>query len=188
MLLRGDRVVIRRIRLDELDEVRAKWNGLPPEVAPNGAPDPELMRERIERSDRIRDGWIDLAVEVDGELVGGVQTYQTVPRLPPGTFEVGISLYEPALRGRGYGTEALELFTAWLFDEQGAEVVQGSTTPPNTAMRRVFEKLGFTGSERYDAQGDPEVLYRITRHRWRSRRPPERQPSAGPGSPAADRA
>jgi RimJ/RimL family protein N-acetyltransferase len=178
--LRGERVVIRRIRLDELEEVRARWNGLSPEVAPNGAPDPERMRERIERSDRIRDGWIDLAVEIDGQLAGGIQTYQTIPPLPPGTFEVGISLYDAGLRGRGYGTEALGLFTAWLFDEQGAEVVQGSTRPGNAAMRRAFEKLGFTGSERIDPQGNRGVLYRVTRREWSRRR--ER-----PGAPAPDR-
>lgn len=183
--LQGERVVIRRIRLDELEEVRAKVAGLPPEVAPNGAPDPERMRERIERSDRIRDGWIDLAVEVDGELAGGVQTYQTTPPLPPGTFEVGISLFDARLRGRGYGTEALALFTAWLFDEQGAEVVQGSTTPENVAMRRAFEKLGFTGSDRIDVQGYREVLYRLTRRQWRSRRP--RVPPGGRGSAGPDR-
>jgi RimJ/RimL family protein N-acetyltransferase len=170
--LQGERLVIRPIRLDELEEVRAKWGGLPPEVAPFGAPAPEQLRARIERSDRIRDGWIDLAVEIDGELAGGVQTYQTIPRLPAGTLEVGISLYDAAARGRGYGTEALELFVGWLFDHQGAEVVQGSTLPPNAAMRRVFEKLGFRGLSRIDAQGNREILYRMTRQEWRSRRPP----------------
>src|SRR5438093_587987 len=135
-----------------------------------GCPDPGRLRTRIERSDRIRDGWIDLAVEIDSELAGGVQTYQTIPRLPPGTYEVGISLYDPQRRGGGYGTEALELFTGWLFEDQGAEVVQGSTTPANVAMRRVFEKLGFRGLNRIDARGNREVLYRVTREEWRTRR------------------
>ena len=40
--------------------------------------------------------------------------------LDPGVFEVGIDLREHA-RGKGYGREAIAVFTDWLFDQEAAK-------------------------------------------------------------------
>lgn len=102
-------------------------------------------------------------------------------RLPPGVVELGIQLYSPSERGRGYGTEAIRLITEWLFESGAAERVQLSTAAGNAAMRRVAEKLGFlfegvmrgfmpVGDRREDF-----ALYAITKNEWRAKR----SPSAG---------
>ena len=87
------------------------------------------------------DGYVSLAVELEGELVGDIQARAPRHGFPPGVCEVGISLHEQA-RGRGVGTEAVGLFTAHLH-RTGWPRVQSSTATGNVAMRRVLERCGY---------------------------------------------
>jgi RimJ/RimL family protein N-acetyltransferase len=104
----------------------------------------ERVQERIEHSGSWRqERVLDLAVEVDGEVVGDVQARRDHAFAPPGVFDLGIGLFG-ARRGQGVGTTALELIAAFLFDEERANRVQLSTDVDNHAMRRVAEKAGFT--------------------------------------------
>jgi len=64
--------------------------------------------------------------------------------MPQGVYELGISLFETGDRGRGLGTDAIRLLTRHLFRHEEADRVQASTWVENRAMRRVFQKLGFT--------------------------------------------
>jgi RimJ/RimL family protein N-acetyltransferase len=48
----------------------------------------------------------------------------------------------PELRGKGFGTRALELVAEYAFIN-GAHRVEGSTDESNMAMRRAFEKAGW---------------------------------------------
>lgn len=123
-------------------------------------------------------GSLDLAIESKNELIGDVQARQgTGQGLPPGVVELGIQIYDPGQRGKGYGAEAIRLLTDWLFEHEVAERVQGSTPVDNTAMRRVFEKLGFrfegvmrgfmpVGDHREDF-----ALYGVTKAEWVLQRP-----------------
>jgi RimJ/RimL family protein N-acetyltransferase len=132
----------------------------------------ERMRRRIANSGRLVGGWLDLAIDADGSLVGEIDARHPPRAMPPGVFELGIAFFDEEARGRGYGTEAIALLTAHLFAELGAERVQASTAVDNSAMRRVFEKLGFAkegvmrsfmpaGESR-----DDYVLYAVTRADW----------------------
>ena len=104
--------------------------------------------------------------DLDGTLIGRIQTFVPPGRaLPPGTFDVGIGLREHA-RGQGYGREALDLFTGWLFRHAAAEVVEGSTDPANAAMRAVFQRAGWTFAGPVTEVGREWDQYRITRHDW----------------------
>lgn len=71
-------------------------------------------------------GCLDLALDRDGRLIGQIQA-RTSPKqtLSTGVFEIGVVLYREADRGRGFGREAVEMLTAWLFDRAGAERVSG---------------------------------------------------------------
>jgi RimJ/RimL family protein N-acetyltransferase len=109
-------------------------------------------------------------------VIGDVQARLGVgQRLPPGVVELGIDIYDPQQRGKGYGAEAVALLTTWLLEKGIAERVQASTAVENKAMRRVLEKLGFTfegvmrgfmpvGSSREDF-----ALYGVTNAEWQSR-------------------
>ena len=107
-----------------------------------------------------------MAIETGGRLVGEIQTYVPPDRaLSSGVYELGISLYDAADRGKGLGTETVRLFVGWLF-ERGAERVQGATAPTNAPMRRVFQKLGFGELAALQVEGAPEILYGISRSDW----------------------
>ena len=92
--------------------------------------------------------------------------------LPPGVFELGIELYDPTDRGRGYGTAAVAGIVERLFADEGAARVQASTALDNVAMRRALERAGFAleGTLRGfmpAAEGrDDYALYALTREDW----------------------
>jgi len=111
-------------------------------LRPLTAADLELLARTLPRADPAgRAARLDLAIEVDGRLVGDVQARSSEDAFPPGNFEIGIDLLAGE-RGHGYGTEALRLFTAHLF-EGGAGRIQASTALDNVSMRRVLERVGY---------------------------------------------
>jgi [ribosomal protein S5]-alanine N-acetyltransferase len=148
--LLGPRIRLRPFRPDE---VEAAWQGLaqqdeaahPRRRAEDRRPQPsEQFRRRLHRSGRLWRGCLDLAIDRDGRLVGVIQA-RTRPAqtLPAGVYEIGVILYQPRDRGNGYGAEAVELLTTWLFETAKAERVQAGTDVGNGAMRAVLERLGF---------------------------------------------
>jgi RimJ/RimL family protein N-acetyltransferase len=132
----------------------------------------ERLRRRLERSGGFHRGRLDLAIEVDGRLVGELDARHPPDMFPAGVFELGISLFAVDDRGKGVGSEAVRLLTAYLFEHLDAERVQASTDVDNEAMRRVFHKLGF-GAEGVMRAFMPSesgrrdyALYAITRGDW----------------------
>ena len=112
------------------------------------AVDDERARERVSARIEYSGSWrqervLDLAVEVDGQVVGDVQARRDLDYAPPGIFDLGIGLFRDR-RGQGIGTSAIALITAFLFDEERANRVQLSTDVDNLPMRRAAEKAGFT--------------------------------------------
>ncbi len=141
------------------------------------------LRARIERSGRFVEGRIDLAIELDGRLVGGIEARQPREGLPRGAYELGISLFAEADRGQKVGTRAVELMTERLFADPETARVQASTWVENAAMRRLLERLGFalegvlrSFMPRPEGGRDDYALYAVTREDWEARE------SAGPGS------
>lgn len=169
VVIRGERVVLRPFRPEELDH----WHSARMASAddrtqfPVGPPDPERLRERVERSGEVRDGSLDLAVEVDGRLIGEIGTYAEPGRtMLPGLFFLSIALFRPEDRGRGLGTDAVRSMCDWLFRSVGAELIESSTAVSNTAMRGVFEKLGFAfegEKRRWDVDW---AHYAMSREQW----------------------
>ena len=183
--IRGPRLLLRALRPREIDE---EWQAMldADRMAIAELPDEPGFRARLRESGRLVDGHLDLAIDVEGLLIGRIQTFVPPGRpLPPGTFDVGIGLREHA-RGRGYGREALALLTGWLFEHAGAEVIEGATDPANAAMRTVFQRSGWTSSGPVTEFGRDWDVYRITRDDWqpRSRGP---RPASNPGRTAGPR-
>lgn len=136
--IRGERVVLRAFRADELD---ALYEGRLRSATTVGAVDREHLRGRVELSGSWHRGGLDLAVEVDGDLVGAIDVRENRGVMPPGVCEFGIELWAEA-RGAGLGTDAVATLTRWLHDT-GFPRVQAGTEVGNAAMRRALEKVGF---------------------------------------------
>jgi ribosomal-protein-alanine N-acetyltransferase len=163
--LEGERVILRPLSMDDFDQEWANRLEMDPSVQPI-MPTRDALRVRFERSGIMEGGALDLAIEVDGRMIGGIQTYVPPDRtLPSGAFEIGISIDEP-MQGKGYGTEAVRLLVGWLFSDAEATRIHMPTVPDNVAMRTVAERLGFEtdGTVRYE--GQEFVFYVLTRKRW----------------------
>ena len=170
IVIRGSRLLLRALRPAEIDDQwRAVANSDPMAIAE--LPDEASFKARLQRSGHMEDGWLDLAIDLDGTVIGRIQTFVPESRqLPPGTFDVGIGL-DKAVRGKGYGREALTLLTGWLFRHAGAQAVQAPTDPANAAMRTVFDRVGWTLVGTVYDYGRQWVMYRITRPEWEAGSP-----------------
>jgi RimJ/RimL family protein N-acetyltransferase len=167
--IRGPQLLLRALRHEEIEE---EWQAMvaadPMTIAE--LPEEASFKARLGRSGRLEDGWLDLAIDLDGASIGRIQTFVPPDRpLPPGTFEVGIAL-RAELRGKGYGREALALLTDWLFEDAAATAIEAPTDPANIAMRTVFERVGWMLAGSLTEFGREWVMYRITRPDWTARR------------------
>lgn len=163
--VQGPRLLLRALRPDEIDGEWERMRAAGP-LAVAGVPDEARFRARLARSGQMTDGWLDLAIDLDGTAIGRIQTFVPPDReLPPGTYDIGIGLSTEA-RGHGYGTEALALLAGWLFEHAGAEVLEGATAPANAAMRAVLRHCGWTEAGPVTEVGREWVMYTLTRQQW----------------------
>ena len=173
--LRGPVVRLRPLQLHELEVLwadRIAGDAFPHLSRPGAR---ERLRVQVERSGRLRDGRLDLAIEVAGMLVGHIEARAARAPASRGLFELGISLLPPQRR-RGYGSEAVRLLTTYLLDDAEAVRVQASTGVANAAMRRVLEKLGFSHERLLrdfmpgeSGKREDYVLYAVSREAWQRR-------------------
>ncbi|HTG47844.1 MAG TPA: GNAT family protein [Actinomycetota bacterium] len=173
--VRGDRVSIGALDADALDPMLRELRRFRPEM------DAAEVRRRIAASGRWGDHDLFLGIRRDGSTIGTVQA-AACPRLQfPGTFEIGVVVFDEANRGQGLGSEAVALLTGYLFDEMQAHRVSLTTDVDNVAMHRSAAKLGFRyeGTMRAAYEGDhgpvDQDVFAMTRrdhehaneeHRW----------------------
>jgi RimJ/RimL family protein N-acetyltransferase len=171
-VLRGERVVLRPLRMEELDdllEARMRIDDLP---LTTGAAARRQLARQIANSGRFANGRLDFGVEAGGRLVGTIDARHPQGFVPSGVYELGIVVFDTGDRGKGYGAEAVSLLLGHAFETLNAGRIQAGTAIGNRAMRRVLEKLGFreegvmrsfmpVGEGREDY-----VLYAITRDDW----------------------
>jgi RimJ/RimL family protein N-acetyltransferase len=163
--------------MDELGTIVEAQTRLYAFVEESSAAVEDRLRKRIEHSGQLVDGWLDLGIEADGRLVGDITARSPKNSFPPGVFEVGITLFDPGDRGKGFGREAIELMTTHLFEAAKAGRVQATTAVDNVAMRRVLEALDFVHEGTLQAfmpgldGRDDYAMYAVTREAWAGRRP-----------------
>jgi RimJ/RimL family protein N-acetyltransferase len=105
----------------------------------------------------------------DGIKVGIIANYLV---LPSKRMEIGYDLI-PSERGKGYGTEAVQIIVDYLFLTKNIVRIQAVTNVDNIRSRRVLEKAGFVkegtlrrvshiGQEWGDA-----LIYSVLREEWK---------------------
>jgi aminoglycoside 6'-N-acetyltransferase len=118
----GDAGELRRIHATP--EV-AEWWDAPPEAFPV-TDDPDSVR---------------LTIVVDGAVAGLVQFWEeTEPKYHHAAVDVFL---DPALRGQGWGTEAVRRVVRHLVDERGHHRITIDPATANAAAIRSYEKVGF---------------------------------------------
>jgi ribosomal-protein-alanine N-acetyltransferase len=89
-----------------------------------------------------------------------------------GSITIGYAI-ETSEHGKGYGTEALQLMTDYLFLEKEIHRIQANTDPENKVSQRILEKVGFKreGVSRRSSfvrgQWRDEYNYSILREEWK---------------------
>jgi aminoglycoside 6'-N-acetyltransferase len=87
------------------------------------------------------DGVTRMTVEVDGAVAGMVQFGEEVD---PKYRHASIDLFlDPALHGRGIGTEVVGRVVRQLIDERGHHRITIDPAADNAAAIRAYEKVGF---------------------------------------------
>ena len=82
-----------------------------------------------------------LTIEIDGAVAGLIQYSE---ENEPKYRHAGIDLFlDPALHGRGYGSEAVRRVVALLIDERGHHRITIDPAMANVAAIRAYEKAGF---------------------------------------------
>jgi aminoglycoside 6'-N-acetyltransferase len=135
-LLRGDHVILRPLRVDDVERVAeiqsesevARWWGPPNEAE---------LRQQAEGRDEAN----ALAIEQEGELVGLIQYHE---QNEPDFRHAGIDLFlAERSQGRGLGTDAVGTLARYLIRERGHHRLTIDPAADNVAAIRAYEKVGF---------------------------------------------
>ncbi|PUB24432.1 RimJ/RimL family protein N-acetyltransferase [Promicromonospora sp. AC04] len=123
-----------------------------------------------------------LVVDVGGELVGTVAWYWESRETE--WARLGVTVYDPAERGRGIGRAALSLWTSFLFQRTPWVRLDFATWSGNRAMLGVGRALGFVEEARFrqarvvDGVRHDSVVMGVLRDEWREL--PGRRPGYSP--------
>jgi RimJ/RimL family protein N-acetyltransferase len=180
--LRGRRITLRDWSVDDLPPLR-RW--LAPEAAWRatdgpyfGRPTPHDVADQLSRltaaatvpPEFLPSPRPSLAIAAGDELLGQVNWYweeeQTDWR------RMGLAIYDEANWGRGYGAEALALWTGYLFDTTDALRLDYATYSGNLGMIAIGRKLGFTReavfrqARRWSGGVHDAIVFGVLRSEW----------------------
>jgi aminoglycoside 6'-N-acetyltransferase len=134
--MRGKRVVLRPLRVDDVDRV-AEIQSEPGVVRWWGPPDEADLRRQAEGRDEAR----AFAIEREGELVGLIQYHE---ENEPDFRHAGIDLFlAEHAQGHGLGTDAVRTLAGYLIEERGHHRLTIDPAADNIAAIRAYEKVGF---------------------------------------------
>ena len=143
-MLEGQNVILRLFTEDDLDEFLKLENDQAElgEYTPVGFRSPPQFRKKIQETG----GWEEnlgrmLLTNKSGRMLGHLMFAKEPPYVPG--YEVGYTIFRREDRGKGYMTEALQIFSAYLFELKPIRRLQLLTAKHNAASCRVAEKCGY---------------------------------------------
>lgn len=145
LLMRGERTGLAVMRSEDVPVI-ARWNQDLAFTARLGTPGEahtlEMRQEFYKQNSRIKPDSAEFSViELStGGLIGFCGLFD-MTRALTGTMFVGIG--EPALRGKGFGTEAARLICEYGFFFRSLHNIKVEVHEYNVEAIRVYERLGF---------------------------------------------
>ena len=144
--LLGKRCKLRSVVFSDVDTTLLWEND--PALAPYSDPHEPYTREQIEafienqQLGLSANGQLRLMIEVDGRTIGAIDIFDYDGQ----SAEVGVLIYEPAMRRKGYATEALQTIKAaargW-----GIECLSAVISNDNEESIALFSRCGFIRSK-----------------------------------------
>ncbi|GAB4454540.1 MAG: GNAT family protein [Armatimonadaceae bacterium] len=177
-MLRGERVILRGIRREDLPLLWVFNNDLEVELAGGGDPPMPQSLERLQAEwdknagDGGRDGaWF--AIEVDGKFIGqcGLHGFDSCRGIHH-HCKLGIGIGDKDYWSKGYGTEAVRLLVDYAFRYWNVHRVWLTTHSRNERAIRCYEKCGFLEEGRLrehlflDGEFVDQVQMGILRREW----------------------
>jgi RimJ/RimL family protein N-acetyltransferase len=143
-MIRGRSIALRVIRESDITTLLNLENDLERrgDFVPNRLRAEPAFRKEFQKTGFLTEETGKLLI-VDGEdhTLGTVGYFRPVYYMD--ALEIGYSVTDPSLRGKGVATEAAGLLVGWLFKTKKIARVQLTLIPENGASRRVAEKSGF---------------------------------------------
>jgi RimJ/RimL family protein N-acetyltransferase len=173
-----ERLTLRRFRNSDLDALHAIQSS--PEVARYLYWEPRTRDQvAVALAERLRpaplaadDDVVALAVErrEDGRLLGDLTLW--LRSAEHRQAEIGF-VFDPAVGGRGYATEAARALVGFAFDSLGAHRVYGRTDVRNLPSARLMERLGmrreahFREAELFKGEWSEELVFAVLEREWK---------------------
>ncbi|MDQ8188588.1 GNAT family N-acetyltransferase [Pelagicoccus sp. SDUM812002] len=128
--------------LDAYAEIVNNLSNATPYWPPGLQPRANLKKEFAENSFWKPDYKLLLVTDKEGNMIGEVETFKSSPNIKGP--EVGFRIFEKKNMGRGFMTEALRLFSAYLFQTESSYLrLTLLIHSGNTASLKVAEKCGY---------------------------------------------
>lgn len=137
MRLETQRLILRPLTIEELDELMERYRETDPELGKAYAEMTAGCRQHPEKYLWYTAWGIYLR---DTETYIGDANFKGLPA--HGRPEIGYGL-EPLFWGQGYATEAVAALCRWALEQSGVTAIEAETVPDNAASQRVLEKVGF---------------------------------------------
>ncbi len=143
-MLTGNNVILRTVRDTDVDQLYAYHLDIDNrgDYFPRGVLSQPAFRSHFQESGYWgkEDGMLVMA-SPSGDIIGHIEFFKTVNYLDE--YELSYQVYAAEERGKGVTTEAVRLFTRYLFQTKRMNRIRLVIHPDNAASRRVAEKCGF---------------------------------------------
>ncbi|MFZ5352100.1 MAG: GNAT family N-acetyltransferase [Bacillota bacterium] len=143
-MLKGKKVILRTIRESDLDE----FFSLDTDISERGEYDAYFIHSepRFKSDFRETGFWKEdfgtmLVTSIDGRTLGIISYFKGL-KYAEG-FEIGYKIFKREDRGKGYMTEALKLFTSFMFANRPIARMSVNMLTENIASRKLAEKCGY---------------------------------------------
>jgi ribosomal-protein-alanine N-acetyltransferase len=169
MMLKGSKINLELAEKNDLPTIKQWANDV--EFVGEFEPFDQVSLEDLEKQhDGRGEGQWYFVEKKDGTKIGYIAHFKS-----KGCVGIGYMLVKEE-RGKGYGSEAVQMMVDYLFLHKDIVRVQAETHPENTASQRVLEKTGFTLEGRirrsFFSRGvyRDTAMYSILREEWKEPR------------------
>lgn len=180
-MIEGKRVRLRSFELSDLDEIMRHWNNMELRKLVGSADRGPVCRN--DEEEWVRSTWklrqerkaFTFAIETiaDGKLIGGIGLFNF--DWTSRSAMMGISIYDPKNRGKGYGQESTSLVLDFAFRILNLNRVELDTFDFNKQAQKCYLNVGFkeVGRRReahfIDGQYRDDIIMDILKEEWLAR-------------------
>ena len=143
MIIQGEKVILRAIELDDAEMLRKMINDPEVEKMMWGYSFPVSKHKQMEWINQLPNNTsvYRAIIDVEGEGIGEIILSDI--DLRNGNAEIHIKLATNAVRGKGYGTDAVRTLTRYAFEELRLNCIYCRVREDNIASQKMFSKCGY---------------------------------------------